>query len=108
MLAVKGDPADQWYTHINKYGLAIQIFESFKTFLLNIISDPANRRLLAYKRWEQSRQRADQKVIVFKAYLKELESYLSLFSEEYKANIFLIKLKDNLKNKILSTGNVSK
>ena len=108
MLAVEGDPADQWYAHINKYGLATQTFESFKTFLLNTMSDPANRRLLAYERWEQSRQRADQKVTVFKAYLEELESHLPPFSEEHKANIFLAKLKGDLKNKILSTGNVPK
>ena len=108
MLALEGDPADQWHAYVSENGLTGTTFEFFKNFLLNILSDPANRRLLAYERWEQAKQRTDQKVTVFKAYLEELESHLPPFTEEHRANIFLAKLKGDLKNKILSTGNVPK
>lgn len=65
-----------------------------------------NRRLLAYEKWEAARQRGDQKVSVFKAHLEDLEAHLPPFAESHRANFFLAKLKPDLKNKILSTGNV--
>ena len=48
------------------------------------------------------------KVSAFKAYLKELKAYLPLFAEEYRANFFLAKLRSELKNRILGTGNMPK
>ena len=66
-----------------------------------------NRRLLAYERFEEAKQRSDQKVTMFKAYLEELEANLPPIAPELKANLFLAKLRPKLKNKILSTGKVS-
>ena len=44
---------------------------------------------------------------MFKAYLEELKANLPLIAPELKANLFLAKLRPELKNKILSTGKVS-
>ena len=48
------------------------------------------------------------KVSAFKAYLEELEAHLPPFAEEYRANFFLAKLRSELKNRILGTGNMPK
>lgn len=106
MLSLEGDPASQWYSEFKKKGLEGYTYERFQVFLLNLIIDPANRRLLAYERWEEAKQQPNQKVSVFKAYLEEVEAQIPEFSEGHKANFFLAKLKPELKGKILSTGNV--
>ena len=41
-------------------------------------------------------------------YLKKLKDHLFEFAKNYRAHIFLIKLKSKLKNKILNTDDVSK
>ena len=48
------------------------------------------------------------KISIFKTHLEKFEGYLSSFEEEHKANFFLIKLRSELKNKILSINNVFK
>lgn len=63
---------------------------------------------MAYERWEAAKQRPDQKVTVFKAYLEDLEGHLPPFSEEHRAMIFLAKLNPDLKIKVLGTGIVLK
>ena len=45
---------------------------------------------------------------MFKIYLKKLEDHLFEFAKNHRAHIFLVKLKSKLKNKILSTSDVSK
>ena len=113
MQSLEGDSAIQWYQHntdaadVDGSLYKSRIYDEFQKFLLNLIANSANRRLQAYERWEKARQRNDQKMIVFKTYLKNLKSYLSDFSEVHRVNIFLAKLKPELKNKLLSTDNVS-
>ena len=105
MPSLDGDPQIQWFQHTNEGSeLAGTTFEDFKQFLLNLVSDPVNRRLLAYERFESARQLPNQKVSVFKAYLEETESHLPEFTEAHRANLFLAKLNAELKSKILSTG----
>ena len=107
MTSLEDDPNTQWYGYFSTHSIDGITFKFFKQFLLDLVADPVNRRLAAYEKWEAARQR-DMKVSAFKAYLEELEGYLPPFSEEYRANFFLAKLMPELKNKILSTGNVPK
>lgn len=106
MQSLEGDPATQWYQYFGAHDVAQITFAKFKEFLLDLVADPVNRRLAAYERWEEAKQRADQKVSVFKAALEDIEAQLPPFSEEHRANFFLAKLRPALKDKILSTGNV--
>jgi len=46
-------------------------------------------------------------MIVFKKYLNELETHLSSLSKKHRIYMFLIKLKSNLKVKILDTSSLS-
>ena len=48
------------------------------------------------------------KVSIFKAHLEKFKSYLLLFEKKHKANFFLIKLRSELKNKILNINNIFK
>ena len=47
-------------------------------------------------------------MFAFKAHLKKLKIQLFEFNQEHKIMIFLTKLKQNLKSKILNINNVSK
>ena len=47
-------------------------------------------------------------MLAFKTHLKKLKTQLFEFSQKYKIMIFLTKLKQNLKSKILNIDNVSK
>ena len=107
MISLEGDPQIQWHQHTGD-GLELEgeTFENFETFLLNLVAGPTNRRLNAYERWEEAKQNPNQKVTAFKAYLEDLESHLSEFSETHRAFFFLSKLRPDLKQKILGTGSV--
>ena len=73
----------------------------FKQFLLDFVVDSINRRLIIYEKFDAIHQKIDQKVNVFKAYLKEIEKEVPLFDEYHRAMSFLIKLTSVLKNKLL-------
>ena len=78
------------------------------TFLFNLITNFINRRFFVYKRWKKIKQKFDQKMFAFKTHLKKLKIQLFKFSQKYKVMIFLMKLKQNLKFKILNIDNVSR
>ena len=48
------------------------------------------------------------KVLIFKTHLEKLKDYLSSFEKKHKTNFFFIKLKSELKNKILNIDNILK
>ena len=83
------------------------IYLKFEQFLLNLVIDSVNRRLIVYEKFDATHQKIDQKVSVFKIYLKEIERELSFFDEYHRAMLFLIKLTSVLKNKLLIMRNVS-
>ena len=76
------------------------IYLKFEQFLLNFVIDLINRRLIIYKKFDAIYQKIDEKVNVFKIYLKELEKELLSFDEYYKVMLFLVKLTLVLKNKL--------
>ena len=82
-------------------------YKNFEQFFLNLVIDSVNRRFYVYERWKSAKQKSNQKVFVFKIYLKDLENYLSKFFENYRVNFFLAKLKFEFKKKILSTNTMS-
>ena len=82
------------------------IYLKFEQFLLNLIIDSVNRRLIVYKKFDATHQKTDQKVSVFKIYLKEIKKELSSFDEYHKVMLFLVKLISVLKNKLLIMRNV--
>lgn len=106
MQSLEGDAAAQWWPFQKDLDLEDYGFSSFKRFLLDLVNDPINRRLLSYEKINEAAQRPHQKISVFKAYLEELESHIAPASEEQRANTFLTKMQPNLKNQILATGNV--
>ena len=83
------------------------IYLKFEQFLLNLVIDSINRRLIVYEKFDATHQKIDQKVSVFKVYLKEIKKELLLFDEYHKAMLFLTKLTSVLKNKLLIMKNVS-
>ena len=83
------------------------IYLKFKQFLLNFVIDSVNRRFIAYEKFDATHQKINQKVSVFKIYLKEIKRELSLFDEYYKVMLFLAKLISVLKNKLFIMRNVS-
>ena len=68
--------------------------------MLNLIIDSINRRLIVYEKFDAIHQKINQKVNVFKIYLKEIKKKLSSFNEYYKVMLFLAKLIPMLKNKL--------
>ena len=82
------------------------IYLKFEQFLLDLIIDSVNRRLIVYEKFNATHQKTDQKISVFKIYLKEIERKLLSFDEYHKAMLFLTKLISVLKNKFLIMKNV--
>ena len=78
----------------------------FEQFLLNLVIDSINDRFFIYKKFDVTHQKIDQKVNVFKIYLKEIKRKLSLFNEYYRVILFLIKFIFVLKNKFFMMKNV--
>ena len=82
------------------------IYLKFEQFLLNLVADSINRRLIVYEKFNATHQKIDQKVSVFKTYLKEIERELPLFDEYHRTMLFLTKLTSVLKNKLFIMRNV--
>ena len=82
------------------------IYLKFEQLLLNLVIDLINRRLIVYEKFDAIHQKINQKVNVFKIYLKEIKRELFLFDEYHKAMLFLIKLISMLKNKLFIMKNV--
>ena len=75
--------------------------------MLNLIVDSINRQLIVYEKFDATHQKIDQKINVFKTYLKEIKKKLLFFDEYHKIMLFLTKLTSMLKNKLLIIKNVS-
>ena len=82
------------------------IYLKFKQFLLNFVIDSINHRFIVYEKFNVLHQKIDQKINVFKTYLKEIKRKLSFFDEYYKVMLCLAKLILVLKNKLLIMRNV--
>ncbi|KAL2036420.1 hypothetical protein N7G274_010860 [Stereocaulon virgatum] len=76
MQSLEGDPATQWRQYFRKDRVDEYSFEDFARFLLDLVADPVNRRLLAYDRYFNTKQQPGQKASAFKAYLEELEAHI--------------------------------
>ena len=97
----------QWFQYINEnFELTKIIFENFKQFFLNLVFDFVNRKFFVYEKFENVKQLFNQKIFVFKIYLKKTKFYLFEFIETYRANFFLIKLNAKLKFKILNIDKI--
>ena len=108
MKSFRSDSTIQWFQHINNdHNLKNIIFVDFEQFLLDLMIDSTNRRLLVYERWIDAMQKSNQKIFAFKTYLKKIKNHMLSFVEMHRANFLLIKLKNDLKNKILNTREMS-
>ena len=74
--------------------------------MLNLIIDSIDRRLIIYEKFDTTHQKTDQKVSVFKIYLKEIERKLFSFDEYHKAMLFLAKFISVLKDKLFIMKNM--
>ena len=83
------------------------IYLKFEQFLLNLVIDSINHRLIVYEKFDAIHQKIDQKINVFKIYLKEIKRELSSFDEYHRIMLFLIKLTSMLKNKLFIMRNMS-
>ena len=104
MQSLKNDSIIQWFIHIfDDETITIDqvIYLKFEQFLLNLIIDSINRRFIVYEKFDAIHQKIDQKINVFKIYLKEIKRKLSFFDKYYKIILFLTKLILVLKNKFL-------
>ena len=75
-------------------------------FLLNLIIDSINCQFIVYEKFDAIHQKIDQKINVFKVYLKEIKRKLFFFDEYHKAMLFLVKFISMLKNKLFIIKNV--
>ena len=91
MRFLKGDSQSQWFIRTNDdEDLKSISYDYFKSFLLNLVADSMNRRLIVYENWERIRQRSNQKVSNFKSELKEYEIHLSSFEKMHRVNFFFV------------------
>ena len=65
-----------------------------------------NRRLNIYKRFKKIKQNSNQKITIFKIYLKNLKNHLFEFEKIHKTFIFFVKFHFEFKQKILNIDNV--
>ena len=108
MIFLIDDSQTQWFNHyVNDLKLNDVTFDDFENFLLNLIVDSVNRRLNVYERWKKVKQNSNQKITIFKVYLKDLKSHLFEFEKTHKAFIFFAKLRHELKQKIFDIESVS-
>ena len=108
MSSLQRNSQSQWFNRINDdKDLKNISYDYFKFFLLNLVADSMNRRLVVYENWERARQRSNQKVSSFKNELEKYETHLSSFDTIHSINFFFCKLLSSMKKKLLNIEKVS-
>jgi hypothetical protein len=93
-----------WNSQIAMKRLEDHTWEEFKEFLLNALEHPANRMANAYTRWNQTNQKEGQSVAEFHNYLQSIEQQIEEQSPIALAMNFFAKLRGELRDQILRSG----
>jgi hypothetical protein len=73
---LRGTPYTSWTEKERQMTASEVTWDSFETYLINLIEDPANRQLEALQQYMDARQRRDQTVQAFNSFLLSLEDQL--------------------------------
>ena len=74
MQSLKSDSIIQWFIYTSDgetMTVGQIIYLKFEQFLLDLVVDSVNRRFIVYEKFNAVYQKIDQKVNVFKTYLKK-------------------------------------
>lgn len=104
---LKGDPKEQWHNEKDRLGSkALEDWDFFSDFLLGKIEDPINRQLDINQQYTDAKQRSNQSIHQFDAYLTSLEAQLPPINEEQRTANLMTRIHPDLKLAIISAGSV--
>jgi hypothetical protein len=93
-----------WNSQVTTKSLEDHTWEDFKEFLLNALEHPANRMANAYIQWNQATQKEGQSVAEFNNYLQAIEQQLEEQKPLALAMNFFAKLRKEIRDQILRSG----
>jgi hypothetical protein len=105
--SLEGPPAYNWSSAIQAGSVDIKNYtwDQFREFLANLIEDPGNRDLDIIEEYESAKQKLDQPVQRFAAYLQQLENLHPEEIDPHRSrNALLAKLKPELKAQLKRNG----
>jgi hypothetical protein len=98
--AFEGTPKTIWRRKEAADGIDTMMWEDFKEFMKDSVSDPENRNMDALLKWEEAKQREGQSVQSFVAYLDQQEDELGIYDDFQKRNNLLAKLREDIRMRI--------
>jgi len=101
MQALQGEPAKAWNRYDIAHGIERVTWEFFKKFLLNLVKDPESRALSIAKDYALARQRPNQSVHDFNAYLEQLECHQELYTVTQQINNLILRLCKSLREDLI-------
>ena len=108
MLHLRDEPEKTWWRHSESMpgGVPSATWEHFKEVLLEAVQPKSLRVSEAWRRYLAARQRADQGVPAFAAYLDELETQLPPQAEDLRIHTLLNGLQSHVRQVILERENL--
>jgi len=100
MQALQGEPAEAWSRYDTVHGLDGVTWEFFKNFLLNLVEDPGSRALSVAEDYASARQRPNQLVHDFNAYLEQLEAHQEPYTESQQVHNLISRLRKPLRDEL--------
>jgi len=97
MQALQGEPAKAWNRYNTAHGIQGVTWEFFKKFLLNLVENPESYALSITEDYALARQRPNQLVYGFNAYLEQLESHQELYTVTQQINNLILRLHKSLR-----------
>lgn len=82
-------------------------FEAFHIFLKNLHTDPENRRRIAALQYTNAKQRHNQTIRKFAAYLDELEQEMEPYTETQRVDNLLTRLLPSVRQQLVNGGHTS-
>ena len=103
-------PSQRWSNYKEKNletASTIWFWKNFFKFLLNLIKDSKNRRLVAVQKYDSVRQKQSQSVSDFVIYLEMLENDLNEFIAVQKRDHLLYRLRKDIRERLQMMTNIS-
>ena len=101
---LRGSIYTAWTNHRKHFPAETMTWEEFSTFLLNRIEGKVIRDTNAVQRYDSARQRSNQSIASFDAYLEMLEDDLPEYTEQQKRDHLLAKMSAELRRHVLLHG----
>lgn len=105
---LRNKPMEQWRQRLNETSIETTSWEAFKSWLLDALKPEVIRAGYVARRYKNARQRQDEAVPSFVAFIDELEAQMESQPETVRMNYLTFSFREEITDEILRTRDTPK